>query len=370
MKVIVSGGGTGGHIYPALSIINEIRKHEPDSQFLYVGTANGLEADIVQKTEIPFKTIEISGFKRKLSLHNIKTVYRFLRSTSISKQMIKAFQPDIVIGTGGYVCGPVVYAASRLNVPTLIHEQNVIPGLANAFLSRYASAVAVSFEGSLKHFRRDNLYVTGNPRASEVAQADGKKGRESLGIPSHKKVVLVVGGSRGAEAINRAFVEMVSKIREMPGCHFVYVTGQVHYNQVEDQLKTQRQGLTNLTVKPFIYNMPDVLAGTDLIVNRAGASFLAEITALGLPSILIPSPYVTNNHQEKNARWLEKEGASQVILERELTGERLWHSLRELLDNEPALAKMREASLKLGKPEAASQIYQLIKQLTADHVSP
>ncbi|EGL82174.1 UDP-N-acetylglucosamine--N-acetylmuramyl-(pentapeptide) pyrophosphoryl-undecaprenol N-acetylglucosamine transferase [Caldalkalibacillus thermarum TA2.A1] len=367
MKVIVSGGGTGGHIYPALSIIKEIKKHEPDSQFLYVGTANGLEADIVHKAGIPFRTIDITGFKRKISLHNLKTVYRFIKSTSLSKQIIKRFQPDIVIGTGGYVCGPVVYAASRLSIPTLIHEQNVIPGLANAFLARHVSAVAVSFEGSTEHFRSDNLYVTGNPRASEVVEADGQKGRESLGIPPHKKVVLIVGGSRGAEAINRAFVEMSDNISQMSDCHFVYVTGQIHYSKVKEQLADRLNNLTNLTVKPFIYNMPDVLAGTDLIVNRAGASFLAEITALGLPSILIPSPYVTNNHQEKNARWLEREGASKVILEKELTGQRLWNTLRELLDNEPLLDKMRKASLNLGKPEAANQIYQLIKRLTADH---
>lgn len=367
MKVLVSGGGTGGHIYPALAIIREIKNREPASQFLFIGTSEGLEADIVQKAGIPFETIHITGFKRKHYLDNVKTIYHFMKGVVDSKRKIRAFKPDIVIGTGGYVSGPVVFAASRLKIPTLIHEQNVVPGLANAFLSRFTSAVAVSFEASSQHFKHSQLLVTGNPRASEVVQADGQNGRASLSISDNKKVILIVGGSRGAQAINEAFLDMVEHIGQLPHCHFIYVTGDVHYEEVRAKLIESKVLMEKITLRPFLYNMPDVLAGTDLIVNRAGASFLAEVTALGLPSILIPSPYVTNNHQEKNARWLEQEGASIVILEKDLSGTTLFEHIKCVIDDEDGFKKMKVASLSLGKKNAATDIYHLMKSLVGNH---
>jgi UDP-N-acetylglucosamine--N-acetylmuramyl-(pentapeptide) pyrophosphoryl-undecaprenol N-acetylglucosamine transferase len=363
MRVLISGGGTGGHIYPALAIIKEIKKREPDSKFLFVGTSTGLEADIVNKAGIQFEAIEISGFKRKLSFENVKTVYRFLKGVKKSKKIISSFKPDIVIGTGGYVCGPVVFAAAKLRLPTLIHEQNVIPGLTNKFLSRYSSAIAVSFEGSSRFFKHPMIRVTGNPRATEVAEAKQDEGRRSLDIPSSEKLVLIVGGSRGAKAINLAFLDMVGQIGELDNCHFLYVTGDVHYEVIRKEIASRGTQLDRVSLKPFIYNMPDVLAATDLIINRAGASFLSEITSLGLPSILIPSPYVTNNHQEKNARWMEEKGAAIVLLESELTGQRLFEEIRTLFQHTAMLKQMSEASKQLGHPEASHTIYNLIKEL-------
>jgi UDP-N-acetylglucosamine--N-acetylmuramyl-(pentapeptide) pyrophosphoryl-undecaprenol N-acetylglucosamine transferase len=363
MRVLISGGGTGGHIYPALAIIKEIKNKEPDSEFLYIGTAQGLEADIVKKANIPFQSIEITGFKRKLSFENVKTIYRFLKGVRASKKLIKSFKPDIVVGTGGYVCGPVVFAAAKMNIPTLIHEQNVIPGLTNKFLSRYTSAIAVSFEGSAPYFRHPLVQVTGNPRATEVAKANGIEGRGSLQVSPHKKVILVIGGSRGAKAINQAFLDMTDRLDQMKDCHFIYVTGDIHFDEIQQKLKEKNVPMKQITLKPFIYNMPDVLAGTDIIINRAGASFLAEITSLGLPAILIPSPYVTNNHQEKNARWLENKGAAEVILEQQLTGEKLWQAIEKLSLNDDYRHQMKEASKRLGHPEASNRIYQLMKQL-------
>lgn len=360
VRVLLSGGGTGGHIYPALAMLKEIKERMPQASFLYIGTANGLEADIVPKEGIPFEHIEITGFKRKISVENFKTINRFFKGVRVSKRIIKRFKPDIVIGTGGYVCGPVVFAATRLHIPTLIHEQNVVPGLTNKFLSRFTSAVAVSFTDSKAHFKRDDVHITGNPRASEVLRGNSDLGRESLGIPPHKKVILIVGGSRGARAINHAFLDMSDRLAELDNCHFVYVTGEVHYEEISQKLS---KNLEQVTVKPFIYNMPDVLAATDLIINRAGASFLAEITALGLPAILIPSPYVTNNHQEKNARWLETNGAAKVILEQELTGDRLFHEIKHLVTDQVSLEKMSNRSKRLGVPDAGERIYQLIEQL-------
>lgn len=365
MRVLLSGGGTGGHIYPALAMLKEIRERVPQASFLYIGTNKGLEADIVPKEGIPFESIEITGFKRKLSVDNLKTILRFLQGVRESKRIIRRFKPDIVIGTGGYVCGPVVFAAARLHIPTLIHEQNVVPGLTNKFLSRYATKVAVSFSDSKAYFKRKGVHITGNPRASEVLKGNGHLGRKTLSLPQDKKVVLIVGGSRGAKAINQAFLDMLDRLGELADCHFVYVTGSVHYEEISQTL-SQVKDLKQVTIKPFIYNMPDVLAATDLIINRAGASFLAEITALGLPAILIPSPYVTNNHQEKNARWLESHGAARVILEGELSGERLFHEIKDLVTQPKLLEKMKQKSKSLGVPDAGERIYQLIEQLVTN----
>lgn len=363
VRVILSGGGTAGHVYPALSMVNKIKAHHPEAQFLYIGTDEGLEADIVRKANIPFRAIRVSGLRRKISLENLKTVWRFLAAVNECKTIIQQFRPHIVLGTGGYVAAPVVYAASRLKIPSLIHEQNVVPGLANTFLSRYVSAVAVSFPDSVRHFRHPKIIVTGNPRAQEVATARGARGRQKLGIQKGQTLVLVVGGSRGAEAINRAFLQMAKRIKERSDCFFVYVTGQAHFDRIKNELKEVLSVTENLQVHPFIYDMPEVLAGCDLIINRAGATTLAEITALGIPSILIPSPYVTNNHQEKNARWLEKEGASRVILEKDLSGELLWKTIEEIVDNPSLRVTMKKASQRLGSPEAQDKLYALMLEL-------
>jgi UDP-N-acetylglucosamine--N-acetylmuramyl-(pentapeptide) pyrophosphoryl-undecaprenol N-acetylglucosamine transferase len=362
MRVILSGGGTGGHIYPALALAKQIQEQKPNAEILYIGSGKGLEADIVSKAGYNFKAIEISGFKRSLSIENIRTVLRFIRAVSDSKRYIADFKADVVIGTGGYVCGPVVYAASKLKIPTIIHEQNVIPGLTNKFLSRYAKRIAVSFTGSAGYFPNGKVIVTGNPRATEVAKADPIKGRTSLKVSRDRKIVLVVGGSRGARPINEAFLAAIPLLKQMKDLHFVYVTGEVHYPKVKETMEAMEQPAQNVSIYPFIYNMPEVLAATDLIVNRAGASFLAEITSLGIPSILIPSPYVTNNHQEKNARWLEDNGASKVLLESELDAGSLALAIQAILYDPDCSGKMRKAALQLGQPAAAQNLYdEMIK---------
>ena len=360
MNIVISGGGTGGHIYPALALIHEIKRHEPDSRVLYIGTERGLEANLVPKEGVPFESVYITGFKRSLSFENVKTIMRFLKATSHAKKLIRDFNPDVVVGTGGYVCGPVVYAGHSLGIPALIHEQNVIPGLTNKFLSRYTERIAVTFEGSAPYFPAGKTVVTGNPRASEVVRADGKAGLASLGVPDGKKYVLIVGGSRGAKAINEAVIKMVPQLCDYRGYHIIYVTGDVHY---EATMKAIGDVPPNMTVRPFIYNMPEVLAGVDLIVNRAGASFLAEITALGLPSILIPSPYVTNNHQEKNGRWLEEQGAARVILESDLNGSALMEAIDGILKDQNIAKSMSLASRSLGVPDAATLVYQELKAI-------
>ncbi|OIJ13256.1 undecaprenyldiphospho-muramoylpentapeptide beta-N-acetylglucosaminyltransferase [Anaerobacillus alkalilacustris] len=361
MKIIVSGGGTGGHIYPALALINEIKKIEPKAEFLYIGTEKGLESTLVTREGIPFKTIHITGFKRKISVDNVKTVLRFLKGVSLSKKIIQDFSPDVVIGTGGYVCGPVVFAATKLRIPTIIHEQNSVPGLTNKFLSKYVNKVAISFEDSRSFFPNEKVVFTGNPRATEAALVHVKDRLAEIGLNKNKKTVLIVGGSRGAKPINDAFLEVL-KDAGTRNYQFLYVTGDVHYDHVMAEVKKLGNPV-NIKIEPFIHNMPEVLKNVQLIVARAGATTLAEITAIGLPSILIPSPYVTNNHQEKNARALSEHGAAVLKLEKEMSGKILLKEIDQLMLNEEKWEKMHNSALKLGKPDAAKEIYELMKQL-------
>ncbi|WP_400163196.1 undecaprenyldiphospho-muramoylpentapeptide beta-N-acetylglucosaminyltransferase [Brevibacillus sp. TJ4] len=363
MRVVLTGGGTGGHIYPALAVAGEISRQNPQAAFLYIGSKNGLEANLVPRQGMPFQSVEISGLKRKLSLDNLKTLWKFVQAVGDAKKMLRQFQPDVVIGTGGYVCGPVVYAASRLGIPTMIHEQNVVPGLTNKFLARSATRVAVSFSESLPLFPAGKTVLTGNPRATEVMHGDKAKGRSFLGVAQDKQIVLIFGGSRGARAINEAVLDAVERFASFPNTHFVYVTGEVHFSSIQAALQQKGDIPANLSVLPFVHNMPDVLAATHVLVGRAGASTLAEITALGVPAILIPSPYVTNNHQEKNARGLERAGAAKVILERELSGESLMAELSALLADRQTWEEMRKSSLTLGMPRAAATIVENLLEI-------
>jgi len=361
MRVLVSGGGTGGHIYPAIALIHEIQRQEPDASFMYIGTANGLEKDIVEREHIPFHALNITGFKRKLSFGNVMTVMRFLKGISKSKRLIHTFMPDVVIGTGGYVCGPVVYAATKLQVPTIVHEQNSVPGLTNKFLSRYVDRVALSMKEAESSFNKGQLVLTGNPRASEILDGDGASGLQSVGLLPKKKTVLIFGGSRGARPINEAILELLTQFVEKD-YQILYVTGQAHHEQVMEEI--HRIGKpSNLSVQPFLHNMKDVLAGVDLVVSRAGATTLAEVTAIGLPTILIPSPYVTNNHQEKNARALEQHGASVVIMESDLNAEVLLGKIDAIMSDTSRRTQMREQALELGMPDAAHNLYKLILEL-------
>ncbi len=365
MKLVLSGGGTGGHVYPALAVARQWLRLSPENQILYIGTEKGLERTIVTKAGFPFEKIEVQGFKRSLSLYNLQTIQRFVQGVRDAKRLLRSFQPDAVLGTGGYVAGPVLYAAHRLKIPIAIHEQNVIPGLTNRFLSRYADLIALSFPDTEKYFRASkNILLTGNPRASEVVQADPGKGWAAVSQPPGTKMVLVVGGSRGAEAINEAFLAMIPQLEALPDIHFVYVTGQVHYERIcrkaEQQLSLHPSIRKQLTILPFLDEMPEVLAASTLVVSRAGATMLSEVTALGLPSILIPSPYVTNNHQEKNALWLTESGAAVMIREHQLSAGRLFAELERLLKSPQCLQEMGRSAKKMGQPDACQKLCQAL----------
>lgn len=282
MRVIISAGGTGGHIYPALSIIKKINEHNPNSEFLYIGTTNRMEADIVPKEGIPYLGIEMTGLSKSVK-KNIKSIRLLLKNLKSLKKEIKKFNPDIVIGVGGYVTFPVIYTANKLGYKTFIHEQNSIPGKSNRILSHFASKIAVSLPGSLKYFPKEKTYYTGNPRSSEVIKVKSAN-KKDFGFNLNKKLVLIVMGSLGSMTINLELKKIIKKFKDKE-YEVLVVTGKNYYDDFKDIR------ISNVHIVPFLNNMLNVLKICDLIITRAGASTIAEVTAIGLPSILVPSPY-------------------------------------------------------------------------------
>ncbi|UQS86435.1 undecaprenyldiphospho-muramoylpentapeptide beta-N-acetylglucosaminyltransferase [Nicoliella spurrieriana] len=361
MRLIVSGGGTGGHIYPALALIEEVKKQEPDSQILYIGSTRGLEKDIVPQRGIEFKELKIQGFKRSLSLDNIKTVSLFLRSVHDSKKIIKQFKPDIVIGTGGYVSGAVVYAANRLHVKTMIHEQNSVVGLTNRFLSHYVNKIGIAFKVAASQFPKDKVTFVGNPRAQQAASVVSHFKWSEYGLNDDQPTVLIFGGSQGALKINESTISAMKEFSKR-NYQVLFVTGQNRYQTVKTELGNQQLG-KNIVIKPYISNMPEMLPKVSLIVGRAGATSLAEITAIGIPSILIPSPYVTADHQTKNAKSLVDGKAALMITEDDLNANSLVEGIDELMHDDHKRNEMAQNAKKIGVPDAATRLYKEMRSV-------
>ena len=361
MRILVTGGGTGGHIYPALAFIRYVQKVQPDSEFLYVGTHRGLENKIVPETGISFKTIKIQGFKRKLSIDNVKTVQLFLESIKRSKEILRDFRPDVVIGTGGYVSGSVVYAASRMKIPTIVHEQNSVPGITNKFLSRFADRIGICFPDAFQYFPENKTVLVGNPRAQEVVTSGKSDVLEQYGLTPDIPTVLIFGGSQGALKINQAVIQGLPNFSQKE-YQVLYASGDRYYNEISEKFNIDKIS-SNLSLQPYIKNMTDVMANVDLLIGRAGATSIAEFTALGLPAILIPSPYVTNDHQTKNAQSLVKAGAVQMISDSELTGEILVEAVDDIMNDVDRREAMAKASRQEGIPDAAERLWLLVNEI-------
>lgn len=356
MKVIISAGGTGGHIYPALAILSKIKEEEPNSEFLYIGTNNRMEKDLVPNLGYRYEGLEVTGFKRKLSLDNIKTITNFVRAIKKSKRIIKDFNPDIVIGCGGYVTAPVIYAAKKIGKRTFIHEQNSVVGLANKFLANYADKVGVSFESTINDFPSGKAIYTGNP-CSEKALKIKKTTKESIGIDKDKKLVLIVMGSLGSNTINDKIISFIDKFKNK-NYSVIFVTGNNYYEKVKD-VKVPN----NVKILPFIYEMPSVMKITDLMVTRAGASTMSEIIALELPSIFIPSPYVTNNHQYKNAMDLVNNEAGIILEEKDFNEQSLINVIDNTINDKKKLLGMKEKLRNLAVKDSSTKIYNILKEL-------
>ena len=368
MRILFTGGGTGGHIYPALTLAEGLQEMDDNNSLLFVGTARGLERELVPRAGFPLRTITVSGLERRLSWRTFLTFARLGKGLWQAYRILREFRPQVVVGTGGYVCVPVVFVAACLGIPTLIHEQNVLPGLANRYLSRYATVVAASYGESRRYFARARRFVvTGNPVREEIVQLSREEGRARLGI-EETNASFGLRGSRGARPINDALLAALPELMALPDLIVCFITGRDEYEYVRQSFGPGIGGekAGNIIIKPYLHDMPAGLAAADLVIARAGATTLAELTARGVPAILIPSPYVTGNHQEHNARLLEREGAALVIRERDLAAGSLAKQVRKLLQDPARLQLMAEKSRSLGQRQARDLLLSLIYELAGE----
>lgn len=350
MRYIISAGGTGGHIYPALAILDKIKEMDNNANILYIGTTDRMEKDIVPKRGIDYYGIKIRGVDRKLSLDNFRTVKYFIKAVSEVKKKIKEFKPDIVIGVGGYVTAPVIYAAHKLHIKTIIHEQNSVLGMTNRFLSRYVDVVCTSFPDT--DVKAKKVIYTGNPSSNVITSFK----KSELGLRNDKKLVVIVMGSLGSKVVNDKLKIILPKFNKKD-YEVLLVTGNDYY----DEFKSLKLN-NNIIIKPFVDNLKKIFIKTDLLVSRAGATTISEIISYKVPSILIPSPYVTDNHQYKNAMNLVNKESAVLVEENNIESE-LVKKIDELLNDKDKLLKIKNNLSTMEVVNSASKIYEVIGDL-------
>lgn len=370
MKIVFAAGGTGGHINPALAVAGEMRRRNPENQILFIGTPNHMEARLVPAAKFDFKTIEISGFQRKPSLHNlvenVKTVKRLLTSTKAVKKILTEFKPDVVIGFGGYVSGPVVRTAAKMGIKTAIHEQNAYPGVTNKALAKMVDAVMLTVEAAKEHLEpKTEPILTGLPVRQEILDADRAFARAALSVPDDAFMVLSMGGSLGAKAINEAMVPVLLHFKDDKDLFFMHSTGK-YGTWVPEKLKEQDvtpENNKNIVVREYIDDMETCLAAADLVIGRAGASSLSEIEATGKPSILIPSPNVAENHQFHNAMALVKKDAAIIMEEKDLSSEKLIAEIDTLSKDRERAKAIGNNAKKMAVLDSAKEIADVLERL-------
>lgn len=373
MRVLISGGGTGGHINPALAIADKIKRENENAVIEYVGTKKGLEATLVPKAGFKIHHIKVRGFKRSLSLSNFDAAIKAVTSVLEAKKIIKEFRPDIVIGTGGYVCWPVLKAASKMNIPTAVHESNAFPGVTTRMLAKYVDVIMLGFEESKKYLDCDEkkLIRVGSPVSEKMLCANKETARQTLGILADEKVVLSAGGSLGAKPLNDNVYELIKNYTLPCGIRHIHATGNAGWDEQKEKYLalgfTQKDEDTlicgNVTVQRYIYNMHELLAACDVEICRAGAMTLSELSVLGKAAVIIPSPYVTNNHQFKNAKVLCDKDAAIMIEEKELDGEKLTQTVKSLVENDEKRKSIENNVRKFAVTDALERIYEIVTKL-------
>lgn len=367
MRILFAGGGTAGHINPALAIANYLIEKDSNTEVRFTGTKEGLEVGLIPGNGFELDLIKVHGFERKLSLKNIKNVCEIPFAVAASKKIIKKFKPDVVVGTGGYVCGPVLYAAAQMKIPAFIHESNAFPGITTKILSKYVDVVALGMEAAGKYLKdTKNVIFTGNPIRPSILSTDSFAARRKLGL-DERPFIVIFGGSLGARDFNANAAEWITKVAESGKYQILMGTGKNNqYDAVVKRLRDNgfdAEKYPNIKINEYIYDMDIAMNAADVVVSRAGASTLAELTAIGKPAILVPSPYVTDNHQEHNARAVEKAGGAVVITENEFTAESLEKAICEIIENSGRLADMKKASAAMGMPDSAEIICREIIKL-------
>ena len=370
-RVIFTCGGTAGHVNPAIALAQLMHEKDPETEFLFVGAERGLEKDLVPQAGYAFRTVHISSFHRSFKpkeiKHNFVSVCNLLRAPGEARAILRDFRPDVVIGTGGYPSFPMVKAAAKAGIPTAVHESNMVPGLTTEMLEPFAGRIMVGFEECRRHYKHpDRVRVTGTPVRGDFFSMTKQEAKKTLGVDDGRPLIVSFWGSLGAAGMNRQMADFLALEAAKEPFHHIHGAGKSGYPMVRQLLAEKGVDLErhpSLQVREYIYDMAPVMRAADLVLCRAGASTISELTALGVPALIVPSPYVTNNHQEKNARVLEAAGGAVVLLERDSSGQALFQTACGILHDAQRRAAMEKAMASLGIRDATERIYQTVLEL-------
>ena len=367
-RIIISGGGTGGHIFPALAIADAIRAKHPEAKILFVGANNRMEMQRVPDAGYEIKGLPIAGFDRKNLLKNFKVLWLILKSQRMAKKIIKEFAPQAAVGVGGYASGPTLKMAAKMNVPTLIQEQNSYAGVTNKILAKRAKMICVAYEGMDRFFPHEKIKLTGNPVRKNLLdmRSNHKEALKAMNLDENKKCVLIVGGSLGARSINEGVMANIELIRANSEVQFVWQTGKLYFEEMKKRVSEAGKP-DNLVITDFVSNMADALSAADLVVSRAGAGSISEFALLGKAVILVPSPNVSEDHQTKNAMALVNKGAAIYVADSKVKEELITKAL-ETVNNESVIASLEQNIEKMGKPNAASEIADEVLMLADAYI--
>lgn len=369
MKVIIAAAQTGGHINPGIAIANKIKEKNRNARIMFIGTTRGLENDLVPRAGYELKTIDAYGINRKISISNIKNMFKTLKGFGEAKKIIKDFNPDIVIGTGGFICGPTIMAAKKYKIPTLLHESNAFPGVATKMLAKKVDTILVGFEEAKQRLpKAKNVVVTGTPtKIKGIAMSQAQKDimKKEMGLKNDLPVILIFGGSQGAKTINETLKDIIlSKLNK--DYQIIWASGPKQYDVIKQELKEKKININkieNVKIIPYIYNMEEVMNVADIIVSRSGAMTITEIAKIGKPAIFIPFPFATENHQEYNAKVLEKVGAARIILDKDLNAQSLSNTIEEMLKDKNKLEQMGQNAKKVSVNYVEDKIYEEIEKI-------
>jgi len=358
MKVIMTCGGTGGHIYPAIAIADEIRRRIPETEVLFVGAETGLEKKLVPENGYEIELIPAGGFNRRNMVKNVKLIKTLKSGNAKAKKILKDFRPDVVIGTGGYASAPIMKAAQNMKIKTYVHEQNAFPGMTNKLLEKKVEKLFLGFEDASKYFKYPEKHVvTGNPVRREFFDIDRRKAREDLGFKPSDFVLMAFGGSQGAGRINKAMLDVIETFNGVKDFKICMATGSYYYDAIKNELAEKGVAIEeNIIIMEYIYEMAKYLKSADLVICRSGALSVAEVTVCGIPAIFIPSPNVTGNHQFFNAKAVADKGGAVVVEEKDLDDDELINTVLDLKNNPERMKEMAEYSRKCGPDDAVGII--------------
>ena len=371
MNFLFTCGGTAGHINPALAVAGVLRDRMPDCGILFVGANGKMETDLVPRAGYDIVTVEVTNIHRSLKpseiAYNFRSLHNARQATKDARKIIEDFKPDVAIGTGGYVCYPVLKAAAQLGIPAIVHESNAVPGLTTELLEPYAGRIMVGFESCRQHYKHpEKVAVTGTPVREDFFTLTKEAAKEKLGVNDGRPLIVSFWGSLGASGMNAQMADMLALEAGKEPFHHIHGAGKSGYAAVLKALAEKGVDLKDhpsLQVREYIYDMAPVMRAADLVICRAGASTVSELTALGVPAIMVPSPYVTNNHQEKNARALETHGGVEVLLEQDSSGQALFQTAAGILHDDVRREAMASAMAELGIRDAAQRIYETVQEL-------